>query len=136
MSSMLSRPMWIGVLIGVVCAATAIGSTMAWSSRQKTEQIARAKTGGDPQHAPEIMRRYGCGGCHSIPGLAGADGEVGPPLGGLSHRVYIGGVANNTPDNLVRWMMSPQAFSPRTAMPATGITEAEARDAAAYLYSR
>ncbi|WP_035983336.1 c-type cytochrome [Bradyrhizobium sp. STM 3843] len=136
MSSMLSRSIWIGAVVVVVCVATVVGSTMAWSSRQKTEQIARAMTGGDPKHAPEIMRRYGCGGCHTIPGLAGADGEVGPPLTGLSRRVYIGGVANNSPDNLVQWMVSPQTFSPRTAMPATGITEAEARDVAAYLYSQ
>ena len=51
-------------------------------------------------------------------------------------RVYVGGVVANSPDNLVRWIVSPQTFSPRTAMPATGITEAEGRDVAAYLYSR
>ncbi len=93
-------------------------------------------TGGDPSHAPEIMRRYGCTGCHTIPGVAGADGQVGTPLAGLRGRVYIAGVAANSPDNLVRWIVAPQAFSPRTAMPATGITEAEARDVAAYLYAR
>jgi cytochrome c1 len=49
--------------------------------------------------------------------------------------VYIGGTTNNSPDNLVQWIVSPQTFSPRTVMPATGITEAEARDVAAYLYS-
>ena len=50
--------------------------------------------------------------------------------------VYVGGVVTNSPDNLIKWILSPQAFSPRSAMPATGITEAEARDIAAYLYSR
>jgi cytochrome c2 len=128
--------MWLGALIIIVCAATAAGAGMTWSSRQKTDRIARAMTGGDPERAPEIMRRYGCGGCHTVPGLTGADGQVGPPLAGLVHRVYIGGVANNAPDNLVQWIVSPQTFSPRTAMPATGITEAEARDVAAYLYAQ
>jgi cytochrome c len=42
----------------------------------------------------------------------------------------------NSPDNLTRWMVSPQTFSPRSAMPATGISEAEARDVAAYLYAQ
>ncbi|CDN48155.1 Hypothetical protein RG540_CH19860 [Neorhizobium galegae bv. orientalis str. HAMBI 540] len=54
-------------------------------------------------------------------------------LTGLRQRVYIGGVINNTPDNLVQWIVSPQRFSPRTAMPTTGISEAEARHLAAYL---
>jgi cytochrome c1 len=57
-------------------------------------------------------------------------------LSGIKHRVYVGGVVPNSPQNLVRWIVSPQAFSPRSAMPATGISEAEARNVATYLYSR
>ncbi len=67
--------------------------------------------------------------------LPGADGKVGPDLPALRERVYVGGVLRNTPDNLVQWIVDPQRFSPRSAMPATGITEAEARDVAAYLYA-
>jgi cytochrome c1 len=36
---------------------------------------------------------------------------------------------------MVRWIVNPPFIDPLTAMPATGITEAEARDVAAYLYS-
>jgi cytochrome c2 len=136
MSSIRSRPIWLGTAILVACVASAVGGGLAWSTQQQAERVARAMTGGDPAHAPDIMRRYGCGGCHTIPGLAGADGQVGPPLTGLVHRVYIGGVANNSPDNLIAWIVSPQTFASRTAMPATGITEAEARDVAAYLYAQ
>jgi len=136
MFSTRSRSIWLGIAILVACAAGAVAGGFAWSARQQAERVARAMTGGDPAHAPDIMRRYGCGGCHTIPGLAGADGQVGPPLTGLVHRVYIGGIANNSPDNLVAWIVSPQTFAPRTAMPATGITEAEARDVAAYLYAQ
>jgi cytochrome c len=136
MSSIRSRWVWLGTAIVIACAVLAITGGMAWSSRQQAERVARAMTGGDPARAPEIMRRYGCGGCHTIPGLGGADGQVGPSLSGLVHRVYVGGSANNSPDNLVTWIVSPQTFAPRTAMPATGITEAEARDVAAYLYAQ
>ena len=52
------------------------------------------------------------------------------------NRVYIGGVATNSPDHLIQWIVDPQQFSPRSAMPATGISEAEARDVAAYLYAQ
>ena len=41
----------------------------------------------------------------------------------------------NTPDNLVHWVMAPQSMKPRTAMPELGLTESQARDVAAYLYT-
>jgi cytochrome c len=132
----LSRHGWLLAGVAIACAIAAAAAAASWSSRRQDERIARAITGGDPSHAPEILRRYGCGGCHTIPGVQGADGQVGPPLSGVIHRVYIGGVAANSPDNLIRWIVAPQQFSPRSAMPATGISEAEARDVAAYLYSR
>ncbi|WP_035723469.1 cytochrome c [Bradyrhizobium sp. ARR65] len=124
----------LGVLaLGV--AAVAVVATMAWSSQQQAESIARAMTGGEPSRAPDVLRRYGCAGCHTISGIPGADGQVGPPLSGLIHRVYIGGVAANTPSHLVQWIVAPQSLSPNSVMPASGISEAEARDVAAYLYS-
>lgn len=112
------------------------GGTYAVKTSQQRLSVATAVTGGDPARAPALFRRYGCVGCHTIPGIAGADGKVGGPLGGLRERVFIAGVANNTPRNLVHWIVDPRHFSPRTAMPATGISEDEARDLAAYLYAR
>ncbi|MEZ2224478.1 cytochrome c family protein [Rhizobium sp. RCC_161_2] len=94
-----------------------------------------ALSGGDPGRAPALFRRYGCSGCHTIPGIPGADGQIGPPLAGLSKHVYIAGVLENRSDNLVAWIVAPQIFSPQTAMPNTGISEKEARDLAAYLYN-
>ncbi|MFL9826735.1 c-type cytochrome [Rhodoplanes sp. SY1] len=121
------------VIVSTVVAATAFAVER---TRERTERVARAITGGDPERAPELIRRYGCAGCHTIPGIPGADGVVGPSLAGLRQRVYVGGVARNAPDDLVRWIVSPQAVSPRSAMPATGIDEAEARHVAAYLYAQ
>jgi mono/diheme cytochrome c family protein len=109
---------------------------MTWSSQQQSQAVARAMTGGEPSRAPDIIRRYGCAGCHTIPGIPGGDGQVGGPLTDIKHRVYVGGVVPNSPDNLVRWIVSPQTFSPRSAMPATGISEADARHVASYLYAR
>jgi cytochrome c2 len=126
---------WIGSFLVGAMAAAAITAVLAWTSQQQNEAIARAMTGGDPARAPDLLRRYGCAGCHTISGIAGADGEVGPPLSGLVHRVYVGGVATNTADHMVQWIRSPQSLSPRSVMPPSGISEAEARDVAAYLYS-
>jgi cytochrome c2 len=119
--------------VALVFAAAAVAAS--WSSQPQTARIARTMTGGDPERAPEIMRRYGCSSCHTIPGIPGADGQVGPRLSGLLNRVYIGGSAANSPDHLVHFIVTPQQFSPHSAMPATGISEAEARDVAAYLYA-
>jgi cytochrome c2 len=43
---------------------------------------------------------------------------------------------SNTPENLVRWIQHPRKLSPKTAMPDTGISQNDAKDIAAYLYSR
>jgi cytochrome c len=134
MPSAPSRYRWpiLGALVLSLGSAAAVAS--AWSTWHQSESVARAMTGGDDSLAPAIIRRYGCAGCHTIPGIPGGDGQVGGPLAGIKHRVYVGGVAPNSPDNLVRWIVSPQTFSPRSAMPATGISETDARHVATYLY--
>jgi putative membrane protein len=81
------------------------------------------------------VRRYGCGSCHTIPGITGARGLVGPPLGGIASRVYIAGVLPNEPDNMIRWIEDPPGVDEKTAMPNMGVTARDARDISAYLYT-
>ena len=83
----------------------------------------------------ELIEQYGCGSCHTIPHVDAARGTVGPPLSGIATRTYIAGVLPNTPDNMVAWIRAPPKIDPRTAMPAVGATEEEARAIAAYLYT-
>jgi cytochrome c len=92
-------------------------------------------TGGDAERGRHAIRQNACPTCHVIPGISEAKGLVGPPLDRFAERVYVGGVVPNTPDNLVAWIMDPPSIDPLTAMPASGISEAEARDIAAYLYT-
>jgi cytochrome c len=89
---------------------------------------------GDPQQGRRAIREYGCGACHRIPGITGAHGVVGPPLDGMAKRAYLGGVLANTPENMVRWIRTPQLVSPKTAMPDLAVGEADAKAMAAYLY--
>ena len=91
---------------------------------------------GDAKRGLELIQRYGCGGCHIIPDVPRARGQVGPPLAGIARRAYLGGVLPNTPDNMLLWIRAPQSFEPGTAMPDLGVSESEARDISAYLYSR
>ena len=133
-SSWLTLPLSISAgLFAVVTVFVAAGNV---ADRQERNGIAQSLTNGDASRALPLLRKYGCSGCHTIPDVPGADGQVGAPLSGLSGRVYIGGVLTNSPDHLVEWIVAPQRFSPNTAMPITGITEPEARDIAAYLYQR
>jgi cytochrome c len=77
---------------------------------------------------------YGCGSCHTIPGVEGADATVGPPLDGFAERTYVAGVLPNLPGPLSRWIMHPQQIVPGNAMPNLGIGRGEARDIAQYRY--
>jgi cytochrome c len=96
---------------------------------------ADARVPGDRENGRLLLRQFGCGHCHSIPGVADALGNTGPPLEGVAQRAYLGGVLPNTPANLAAFIREPQRFDPRTRMPALGVTEPQARDMAAYLGS-
>ncbi len=82
-----------------------------------------------------LLSAHGCGICHTIPGVLGANGTIGPPLTDYARRVYIAGKLPNQLDNLMRWIRNPQGIEPGTAMPNLPVSEAEALAMAAYLYT-
>jgi mono/diheme cytochrome c family protein len=103
-----------------------------------TSVVAAAPTppqGGNPKAGRYAIYQYMCATCHVIPGIVGADKNVGPDLSDIARRRYIGGVLLNTPDNMVRWLEDPQAIDPQSAMPNLQVKEKDARDIAAYLYT-
>jgi cytochrome c len=114
-------------------------SVLAGGCRGRGDRLERdgaaALTGGDAARGVAAVRRYGCDACHSIPGVPGADRKVGPSLAGIDRRMYIGGVLPNSPGNLIRWIRAPREVDPNTAMPNLGVTQQDARDIAAYLYT-
>lgn len=89
--------------------------------------------GADTERGRRLVADYGCVACHVVPGVRGPATDVGPPLGHVARRAYLGGVIPNTPDNLVKWLLDPPAIDPRTAMPSVGLDGKDARDVAAYL---
>jgi cytochrome c len=91
--------------------------------------------GGDPDRGRDVIVDKHCGACHTIPHVRGAYGVVAPPLTQFALRSYIAGELPNTPENLIRWIEDPQKVEHKTAMPKLGLTEAEARDVAAFLYT-
>lgn len=98
------------------------------------ERNPRVRTAeGSVELGERLIVRYGCGTCHTIPGIKGADALVGPPLVKFGQRTYIAGQLTNTPENLVRWITDPKGVEPGTAMPDLGVSEEEAANIAAYL---
>lgn len=96
-------------------------------------QEANGGSGGDPARGARLIGSYGCGACHVVPGIAGADGVVGPPLTLIGRRIYLAGMLRNTPDNMATWLEQPQRIVPGNAMPDMSVTPQDARDIAAYL---
>ncbi|HYG86848.1 MAG TPA: c-type cytochrome [Azospirillum sp.] len=92
-------------------------------------------TGGNPEAGRKAIKARGCGGCHEIPGVRGANGTVGPPLKGVAKRGYIAGVLPNSGDNMVQWILDPPGVDAKTAMPKIVDDEQEARHIAAFLYT-
>lgn len=90
---------------------------------------------GNAHQGKQLIQTYGCGACHIIPGVNGARGLVGPPLYYFADRTMIAGELPNTPPNLTRWIQHPKQVEPNTAMPDLGLTEDQAKDIAAYLYT-
>ena len=93
-------------------------------------------SGGDPRVGKQLIDRYGCAACHEIKGVARARSEVGPSLKEIRDSSYVAGMLPNSADNLEKWIMHPREVNPHTAMPDLGVTQAEARDMAAYLYTQ
>jgi cytochrome c2 len=119
----------------VIAAAAVAGLLAGTACRDAPPGSPSYVPGGDPARGRQAVATYGCGSCHAIPGVPGAVGRVGPSLGGVGERAYLVGGLRNEPSELVRWIRFPQDVEPGTVMPALGVSEGDARDIAAYLYS-
>jgi cytochrome c2 len=91
--------------------------------------------GGNAERGERLIEKFGCGSCHTIPGIEKADGRVGPALRDFGSIRYIAGEIPNTPDNAMRWIQDPKKIEPGTVMPDLGVKPNQARDIVAYLYS-
>lgn len=116
------------ILRGLAVLSLAVGGC-------RQSSVHASRNGGNPETGVALIQKFGCGTCHTIPGIADADGQVGPPLTAISRRVYLAGRLRNTPDNMVRWLKDPQAVVPGNAMPDMDISQDQARDITAYLYT-
>ena len=122
-----------GFVVGLLLASMAI--IYCACGGNAAEYTAEVTTGGDARRGAAAIAHYGCGSCHFIPGISGAHGLAGPPLSGIASRIYIAGVLQNTPQNMMRWIENPPAVDEHTVMPNLGVTHKDAADIAGYLYT-
>jgi cytochrome c len=114
----------------VVAALAAVVSACSHEHASEVTVV----NGGNWERGRALIAQYGCGSCHTIPGVRGANAYVAPNLSGIASRSFIAGVISNDPENMVRWLENPPGVDSKTAMPNLGIPERDARDIAAYLY--
>lgn len=88
----------------------------------------------DAERGRRAMARAGCGACHDIPGVW-PRGQVAASLSGIAGQALISGRLPNRPDTLAAFIRNAPAYAPDAGMPAMNLSQSEARDAAAYLYS-
>jgi cytochrome c len=117
-------------LLLVLCAVTCNRDERAKSMATPTP----APPIGNADHGKALAAQYGCNVCHAVPGVEGPQGSLGPSLAGVGSRPAISfGKVQNTPENLVKYLQEPASMNPQSSMPAIGLTDADAKDIAAYL---
>jgi cytochrome c oxidase subunit 2 len=80
-----------------------------------------------------IFETTACINCHTVVGTV-ANGHFGPDLTHLMSRDTIAaGAANNTPENLRRWITNPDAIKPGSLMPAMQLSDQDLDALSAYL---
>ncbi len=127
----------LAILAALILLTALIGIAYEYvHQRTRLREHAAAEVGGDPRRGEALFIEYGCGSCHSLTNVRTATGMVGPPLDGIALRTIVAGHLANNPENMELWIRDPQHVSPGTAMPDLGVSDGDARDITAFLYTR
>ncbi|HMJ06268.1 MAG TPA: cytochrome c [Chthoniobacterales bacterium] len=111
-----------------------LGALTGCGPTKEARQWAADITGGNPERGKNSIQQYGCIACHTIDGIS-SEAVVGPALTRMASRSYLAGNMNNSATNMARFIQHPRQVHPDTAMPEMNVTDSDARDIAAYLYS-
>ena len=86
----------------------------AWMEKQQQPPSASS---GDAKAGQQLFAQKGCVACHTIRGLPGAVGVIGPNLNDMKTRTTLAsGMLENTPENMARWIQDPQKIKPGALM--------------------
>jgi cytochrome c oxidase subunit 2 len=85
-----------------------------------------------------VMQNLGCGGCHTLQGVEGFVGTIGPNLSHFADRdAFAGDTFERTDDNLADWLRDAPGQKPGADMPSFRgqLSDADIRALVAYLQS-
>jgi len=103
----------------------------AWQSAQLAAPAPPATD--EALRGEQLFMQMSCINCHAINGTP-AQARVGPDLSHVASRGQIGGgILEDTPDNLRRWLRNPQLVKPGSQMPNFEFTEDQVNELTAYL---
>ena len=107
----------------------------AWVDGQAQPAVGPSE-GSDAAEGLEVVRTGGCLACHAIQGVEGAEQEIGPNLTHFgSRRVLAGGILENTPENVARWLDRPGDVKIGAKMRDYGLSDEQIDDLVTYLRS-
>jgi cytochrome c oxidase subunit II len=105
----------------------------AWTAAQLRPATAPASANDAAVKGAALFQQLTCANCHAIKGTA-AGARVGPDLTHFAGRRQLGaGIADNTPENLHRWLSNPQKVKPGVMMPDFKFADEQVTQLAAYL---
>lgn len=122
-----------------VAGSEATGPTEGTSLEDDEEVPVGTNAARDQAAGAELFVTKGCSGCHTIGGLEGANGRIGPNLTHLySRERFAGAVFELNNRNMRRWLRDPPAMKPMVpdngqGMPNLGLSEDEITQLIAYL---
>jgi cytochrome c oxidase subunit 2 len=89
----------------------------AWAAEMKAPATALPEAGTLGARGQQVFMTGGCMACHSIAGTTATFGRLGPDLTGVGSRWKIGaGAAENTPEQLARWIQDSESLKPGSKM--------------------
>ncbi|HET9442047.1 MAG TPA: cytochrome c oxidase subunit II [Acidimicrobiales bacterium] len=109
---------------------------------ETTTTVAGDEAAAEPIDAltgSELFITRGCSGCHTVRGLEGAAGKIGPDLTHFaSRKVFAGAIFETDDKNLRKWLRNPPAEKPMMpangqGMPNLGLSEDDITSLIAYL---
>jgi cytochrome c oxidase subunit II len=110
-----------------------------WVKEQQSPPV--MPTDGPAAAGAHIFADAPCAICHTVRGLSGFSKQYagqfkGPDLTHFgSRKTLAGGILNNTPENLAKWIQDPDKVKPGARMPTLGLKGKDLNDLVAYLES-
>jgi len=98
---------------------------------------------GDPDRGRELFsdtKFYpggGCGFCHTFPSISNGTFPGAPNLNNVSLRPTLAGeTIQNSPATMKAWIMDPPNVKPNARMPKLNVSDQEAQDLVAFIFSQ